>query len=202
MKDDPILPPLSPPAGICRPESDENWRLEAERRGYLYYFFDQSLVSPSFGSLQATDILSNPSDEGKLDSLAHGITGGKSDKAKQSNIVWRDKAKRIKLLKKETSLPCHFPGWDYCCQLKDQAKLLILCYNTIVQNYQGNAGALLILPFACKVHFASVRSALPGVLWVTGRKLAVLATPHHISVLLVSLEMAKIQSMDSSRGQS
>lgn len=62
-------------------------RLEAEGTGYLYYFFDQSLVGPGFGSLQATDILSDPSDEGKLDSLAHGIASGESDKAKQSNVI-------------------------------------------------------------------------------------------------------------------
>lgn len=82
MKGDLILPLVLNPAGVCRAKSDENWWLEAEVRGYLYYFFDQSLVGPSFGSLQATDILSNPSNEGKLDSFAHGITGGESDKAK------------------------------------------------------------------------------------------------------------------------
>lgn len=97
MKDDPILLPLSPSADVRRATSNENnWCLEAEGNGYLYYFFDQSLVGPSFGSLQATDILSNPSDEGKLDSLAHGIASGESDKSKQSNIIWRDRARGAK----------------------------------------------------------------------------------------------------------
>lgn len=112
----------SPPAGVCRAKSDENWWLGAEGGGYLYYFFDQSLVGPSFGSLQATDILSDPSDEGKLDSLAHGIAGGESDKAKQSNIVWRDKAKRTKWLKLETSLSCRLPGETIAFNSKTKAR--------------------------------------------------------------------------------
>lgn len=122
MKYDPVLPHPSPPAGVCRVKSGENWWLGAEGGGYLYYFLDQSLVGPSFGSLQATDILSDPSDEGKLDSLAHGITGGESDKAKQSNIVWRDKAKRTKFLKLETSLSCCFPGETIAFNLKTKPR--------------------------------------------------------------------------------
>lgn len=77
------------PAGVCTENRDGSWWLGAEGRGYLYYFLDQSLVSPSFGSLQAADILSNPGDEGKLDSLAHGIAGGESDEAEQSHIICR-----------------------------------------------------------------------------------------------------------------
>lgn len=96
MRNDPVLLPLSPSTDIHRAKSNENWCLEAEGNGYLYYFFDQSLVGSSFGSLQATDILSNPSDEGKLDSLAHGIASGESDKAKQSNVIWRDRAIGVK----------------------------------------------------------------------------------------------------------
>lgn len=139
MEDEPTLPSLLP-AAVGTENSDGSWWLGAKGRGYLYYFLDQSLVSPSFGSLQATDILSNPGDEGKLDSLAHGIAGGESDKAEQPHIVCGGK-KGTKGLKPATSLPSPLQGEPTAP--KHQGKALILCSVPAFGNQGAGQGSAL-----------------------------------------------------------
>lgn len=75
-------PPHSP--------SPPNWMvilLTHSRTHYLDHLLHQSLVSPCLGTLQPTHVLSNPRDEGKLGSFAHGVAGGEAHEGKQPDII-------------------------------------------------------------------------------------------------------------------
>lgn len=61
--------------------------ITCSRTRYLHHLLHQRLVGPRLGSLQATHILPNPRDEGKLGPFAHGIAGGKAYKGKQPDII-------------------------------------------------------------------------------------------------------------------
>lgn len=60
----------------------------------LYNIFDQRLVGADLGTLQPADVFTNPGDEGKLGSLAHGVSCCDSDKAKHACIVWEKTNKK------------------------------------------------------------------------------------------------------------
>lgn len=53
----------------------------------LHDLFDQRLVGTDLGALQPADVLTDPGDESKLGSFAHGVSHCDPDEGEQTGII-------------------------------------------------------------------------------------------------------------------